>query len=92
MDHAAATRPKRSVLFIAHTAAEIGLLGAIREFIGQGLSNLDYAYIAAELGKRIELLLDAGPGDYQVSTVVAFEDGVPRVVRPGKGDLAPFGG
>ncbi len=48
--------------------------------------------IEDRLGKQVDLLLDAGPGDYQVSTVVAFEDGQARVVRPGKGDLARFGG
>ena len=47
--------------------------------------------IAERLGKHIDLLLDAGPCDYQVSTVVAFEDGVPQVIRPGKGDLSRFG-
>lgn len=48
--------------------------------------------IEGRLGKQVDLLLDAGHGDYQVSTVVAFEDGMARVVRPGKGDLARFGG
>jgi tRNA threonylcarbamoyl adenosine modification protein (Sua5/YciO/YrdC/YwlC family) len=48
--------------------------------------------IEDRLGKQVDLLLDAGPGDYQVSTVVAFEDGQARVVRPGKGDLARLGG
>lgn len=48
--------------------------------------------IEDRLGKQVDLLLDAGPGDYQVSTVVAFEDGQARVVRPGKGDLVRFGG
>jgi tRNA threonylcarbamoyl adenosine modification protein (Sua5/YciO/YrdC/YwlC family) len=71
---------------------EAPLLSSTLQLPGEEFPLVDPDDIEERLGKRIELLLDAGPGDYQVSTVVAFEDGVPSVVRPGKGDLARVGG
>jgi tRNA threonylcarbamoyl adenosine modification protein (Sua5/YciO/YrdC/YwlC family) len=68
------------------------LLCSTLQLPGDEFPLTDPQDIEDRLGKQVDLLLDAGPCDYQVSTVVAFEDGLARVVRPGKGDLARFGG
>lgn len=68
------------------------LLCSTLQLPGDEFPLTDPQDIEDRLGKQVDLLLDAGDGDYQVSTVVAFEDGMARVVRPGKGDLARFGG
>lgn len=67
------------------------LLSSTLQLPGDAFPLIDPDDIAERLGKQIDLLLDTGPGDYQVSTVVAFEDGVPQVIRPGKGDPSRFG-
>lgn len=67
------------------------LLSSTLQLPGDAFPLVDPDDIAARLGKQIDLLLDTGTGDYQVTTVVAFEDGVPRVIRPGKGDPSRFG-
>jgi tRNA threonylcarbamoyl adenosine modification protein (Sua5/YciO/YrdC/YwlC family) len=67
------------------------LLSSTLQLPGEDFPLTDPDEIAERLGKRLDLLLDAGPGDYQVSTVVAFDDGVPRVLRLGKGDPARLG-
>ena len=67
------------------------LLSSTLQLPGEDFPLTDPDEIAERLGKRVDLLLDSGPGDYQVSTVVAFDDGVPRVLRPGKGDPARIG-
>lgn len=68
------------------------LLCSTLQLPGDEFPLIDPQDIEDRLGKQVDLLLDAGHGDYQVSTVVAFEDGAATVVRPGKGDLARFGG
>ena len=47
--------------------------------------------IAERVGTQIDLLLDAGTCGPEFSTVVALENGVPELIRAGKGDLHPLG-
>ncbi|MDQ8040045.1 MAG: L-threonylcarbamoyladenylate synthase [Rickettsiella sp.] len=42
------------------------------------------------LGKRVDLIIDGGFCGIEPSTVVDLIDGVPRIVRKGKGDITPF--
>jgi len=49
-----------------------------------GVSPTSAAHVLADLGGRIELILDGGPCDWGVeSTVVACLGGTPRLLRPG---------
>ncbi len=68
------------------------LLCSTLQLPGDAFPLTDPEDMVERLGKLVDLLLDGGHADFHVSTVVAFEDGLPRVVRPGKGDLAPAGG
>jgi tRNA threonylcarbamoyl adenosine modification protein (Sua5/YciO/YrdC/YwlC family) len=47
--------------------------------------------IQARLDKLLDLIVDCGPCGAQATTVVNLVDGVPELVRAGRGDLAPFG-
>ncbi|MGH8669951.1 MAG: L-threonylcarbamoyladenylate synthase [Burkholderiales bacterium] len=46
--------------------------------------------IREQLGRRLDLIIDAGPCDTQPSTVLDLTTEEPRVLRRGKGSLAPF--
>jgi tRNA threonylcarbamoyl adenosine modification protein (Sua5/YciO/YrdC/YwlC family) len=46
--------------------------------------------IRERLGRRLDLVIDAGPCDTQPSTVLDLTGGEPQVLRKGKGSLAPF--
>jgi tRNA threonylcarbamoyl adenosine modification protein (Sua5/YciO/YrdC/YwlC family) len=46
--------------------------------------------IEIQLGKRVDLILDGGWGEMECTTVVDLVDGVPQILRQGKGDPAPF--
>lgn len=46
--------------------------------------------IRERLGRRLDLIIDAGPCDTQPSTVLDLTTEEPRVLRRGKGSLAPF--
>jgi tRNA threonylcarbamoyl adenosine modification protein (Sua5/YciO/YrdC/YwlC family) len=50
----------------------------------------DAAEIRARLEHELELVLDAGPCGTEPSTVIDLTEGTPRVLRAGKGSLAPF--
>lgn len=42
------------------------------------------------LGRQVDLIIGGGPCGVEPTTVIDLVDGVPRVVRKGKGDVAPF--
>lgn len=42
------------------------------------------------LGKQVDLIIEGGPCDLEPTTVVELHDGEARVVRKGKGAVAPF--
>lgn len=50
----------------------------------------DPARIRDRLKKDVDLVIDGGFGGLVPTTMVDFLEGVPRVVRQGKGDSAPF--
>jgi tRNA threonylcarbamoyl adenosine modification protein (Sua5/YciO/YrdC/YwlC family) len=50
----------------------------------------DAQEIRERLGRRLDLIVDAGPCDTQPSTVLDLTGGEPQVLRKGKGPLAPF--
>jgi tRNA threonylcarbamoyl adenosine modification protein (Sua5/YciO/YrdC/YwlC family) len=46
--------------------------------------------IRDRLDGQVDLVIDGGRGDAVPTTVVDLTEETPRVVRPGKGDPAPF--
>jgi tRNA threonylcarbamoyl adenosine modification protein (Sua5/YciO/YrdC/YwlC family) len=56
-----------------------------------GVALNDASEIRRHLEHQLDLVIDAGPCDGQMTTVVDLSTGVPRLVREGKGDLRPFG-
>jgi tRNA threonylcarbamoyl adenosine modification protein (Sua5/YciO/YrdC/YwlC family) len=57
---------------------------------GEAMPLSDAQEIRRRLERRLDLILDAGPCDTQPSTVLDLTRGEPRVLRRGKGSLAPF--
>ena len=56
-----------------------------------GVALNDAAAIRRELEHEIDLVIDAGPCNGEVTTVVDLSGDAPRLVREGKGDTRPFG-
>ena len=57
---------------------------------GEELPLSDPDTIAERLAKRIDLILDAGPGGIEPTTLVDLSEDVPVVLRRGRGDAAAF--
>lgn len=55
---------------------------------GDELPQSDPYEFRAVLEKRVDLIIDGGYGDLEPSTVVDLVDGVPVVLRKGKGDVS----
>lgn len=51
----------------------------------------DAGEIHARLGKRLDLVIDAGPCGSEMTTVINLVGGVPELIRAGRGPLSPFG-
>jgi len=50
----------------------------------------DAAEIRSRLEKQVDLVIDGGPCGAEPSTVIDLTEEIPRVLREGKGSLAPF--
>lgn len=72
--------------------AELGepMLSATLTLPGEPAPLADAQQIRERLGRRLELILDAGPCGTQPSTVLDLTGSAPQVLREGKGSLAPF--
>lgn len=57
---------------------------------GADLPLLEPEAMRDMLGKRVDLIIDGGACGIEPSTVVDLVDGLPRIVRKGKGDIMPF--
>ncbi|HQW21626.1 MAG TPA: Sua5/YciO/YrdC/YwlC family protein, partial [Rhodocyclaceae bacterium] len=51
----------------------------------------DSQEIHAQLGKRLDLIIDAGSCGNEMTTVINLAGGAPELIRAGCGPLAPFG-
>jgi tRNA threonylcarbamoyl adenosine modification protein (Sua5/YciO/YrdC/YwlC family) len=73
--------------------AELGapLLSATLVLPGEELPPAEGGEIAARLGARVDLVLDAGSCGYEPTTVIDLTVTPPAVVRVGRGSLAPLG-
>lgn len=58
---------------------------------GEDLPLTDPEEIRERLEKQVELVIEAGYCGPEATTVIDLTSGVPVLVRPGRGDLAPFG-
>jgi tRNA threonylcarbamoyl adenosine modification protein (Sua5/YciO/YrdC/YwlC family) len=56
-----------------------------------GVALNDAAEIRRNLEHQVDLVIDAGPCDGEVTTVIDLSGDAPHLVREGKGDIRPFG-
>jgi len=56
-----------------------------------GVALNDAAEIRRHLEHAVDLVIDSGPCNGQVTTVVDLSGDTPRLVREGSGDIRPFG-
>jgi tRNA threonylcarbamoyl adenosine modification protein (Sua5/YciO/YrdC/YwlC family) len=78
---------------VAHALlAELGepMLSATLLLPGQETAFPDAREIRAALEKELELVIDGGSCGVEPSTVIDLTDETPRVLREGRGSLAPF--
>ena len=57
---------------------------------GADLPLLEPEAMRDMLGRRVDLIIDGGPCGLEPSTVIDLVDGLPRIVRKGKGDISAF--
>lgn len=67
------------------------LLSSTLIFPGDELPLNDAEEIRERLEHQVELVMDAGSCGIDMTTVIDLTTDVPALVRPGKGDLEPFG-
>lgn len=58
---------------------------------GDALPLTDPEEIRDQLGKQLDLVIEAGFCGAEATTVIDLTSGVPNLVRAGRGDLRPFG-
>jgi tRNA threonylcarbamoyl adenosine modification protein (Sua5/YciO/YrdC/YwlC family) len=56
-----------------------------------GVALNDAAEIRRHLEHQLDLVIDSGPCNGEVTTVIDLSGDAPRLVREGKGDIRPFG-
>lgn len=58
---------------------------------GEELPMTDPELIYDALGGKVDLIIDAGNGGLEATTVIDLVDGQPQIVREGKGDISAIG-
>ena len=73
--------------------AELGgpLLTSTLVLPGEKLPLADPDEIREQLGKQVDLIIEAGYCGPEATTVIDLTSGTPALVRAGRGDLTPFG-
>jgi tRNA threonylcarbamoyl adenosine modification protein (Sua5/YciO/YrdC/YwlC family) len=66
------------------------MLSATLLLPGQEAAFSDAGEIRARLERELDLVIDGGSCGVEPSTVIDLTEGTPRVLREGKGSLAPF--
>jgi tRNA A37 threonylcarbamoyladenosine synthetase subunit TsaC/SUA5/YrdC len=56
-----------------------------------GMALNEPGEIRRHLEHHLDLVIDSGPCDGQVTTVIDLSSDAPRLVREGRGDIRPFG-
>lgn len=57
---------------------------------GADMPLIEPAAMQDLLGKQVDLIIDGGPCGLEPTSVIDLVDGVPRIVRKGKGDISSF--
>ena len=57
---------------------------------GEGEELLDPYEMRLKIGKLVDLIIDGGACGLEPTTMVDLVDGVPQILRTGKGDTKPF--
>ena len=57
---------------------------------GEDVQLSDPYEIRLKLGKQVDMIIDSGPCGLDPTTMIDLVEGVPKVVRLGKGDAEPF--
>lgn len=57
---------------------------------GEELPLNDAEDIQAHLNHQVDLIIDGGSGGHDPTTVLDLVDGIPQLIRQGKGDASPF--
>jgi tRNA threonylcarbamoyl adenosine modification protein (Sua5/YciO/YrdC/YwlC family) len=83
--------PGNSVAMALLEALDEPLLSSTLILPDHGVALNDAAEIRRHLEHQLDLVIDAGPCDGQVTTVIDLSTETPRLVREGKGDIRPFG-
>jgi tRNA threonylcarbamoyl adenosine modification protein (Sua5/YciO/YrdC/YwlC family) len=58
---------------------------------GHAAPMADVGEIRRLLEKQVDLVIEAGPCGAEMTTVINLADGVPELIRSGRGSLTPFG-
>lgn len=66
------------------------LMSATLVLPGQEYPFIDANEINEVLGNQVDLIIDGGAGSIGLTTVVDLVEGVPKVIREGKGDIEIF--
>ena len=66
------------------------MLSTTLTLAGESAPLADAQEIRARLDRRLDLIIDAGPCGTEFSTVIDLTGATPRVLRQGRGSLAPF--
>jgi tRNA threonylcarbamoyl adenosine modification protein (Sua5/YciO/YrdC/YwlC family) len=83
--------PGNSVAMALLEALDEPLLSSTLILPDHGVALNDAAEIRRHLEHQLDLVIDAGPCDGEVTTVIDLSTETPRLVREGKGDIRPFG-
>jgi tRNA A37 threonylcarbamoyladenosine synthetase subunit TsaC/SUA5/YrdC len=57
---------------------------------GEGEQLFDAYEMRLKIGKLVDLIIDGGACGLEPTTMVDLVDGVPQILRTGKGDTKPF--
>lgn len=69
-------------------AFEAPLMSTTLVMPGGDLPLIEPEAIADILGKQVDLIIDSGSGGIEETTVVDLVEGIPKIIRYGKGDVA----
>src|SRR5436190_13172300 len=83
--------PGNSVAMALLEALDEPLLSSTLILPDHGVALNDAAEIRRHLEHQLDLVIDSGPCDGEVTTVVDLSGEAPRLVREGRGDVRPFG-
>ena len=82
--------PGHAVAHALLSALDEPMLSATLLLPGAEAPLSDAAEIRERLERSLDLIIDGGPCGTQPSTIIDLTDDMPRVLRAGKGSLAPF--